>query len=271
VTGTDDAARFLRDVEPLLRADPVVNNVMLSLLYLRAASPEPGRYWCIESGETVAGAVFQSPPTYPALITPMAPELIGAAVSTVVDDGVVLPGVSGDAASAAWFAGKWTERTRSAAVPTLAQRIYEIERVARPDGVAGGRRRATPADRELLVEWLTAFVAEIGDPPGDQGPVIDRRIAAGQIAIWEDGEPVAFASWTAPVATVVRIGPVYTAPDARGHGYASALVGELSADVLARAERCILYADLNNATSNAIYRALGYRAVEEVLRYRFER
>jgi len=39
--------------------------------------------------------------------------------------------------------------------------------------------------------------------------------------------------------------------------------------VLARGSRCILYTDLGNATSNAIYRAIGYQAVAEVLRYNF--
>jgi uncharacterized protein len=241
------------------------------LLHLRVANPEPGRYWSVESDGTVVGAVFQSPLHYPALITPMLPDVVPAAVAAVVEDGVDLPGASGDAATAARFAGEWTQRTRSAAVPTLAQRIYEIEQVTLPDGVAGRSRMATPADRALLIDWLVAFVAEIGDPPGDQGPVIDRRIAGDQIAVWEDGRPVAFASWTEPVADIVRVGPVYTVPDARGRGYASALVGELSARIVGRGLRCILYADLNNATSNAIYRTLGYRAVEEVLRYRFER
>ena len=34
--------------------------------------------------------------------------------------------------------------------------------------------------------------------------------------------------------------------------------------------RCILYTDLANPTSNSIYRRIGYRAVAEALRYRFE-
>jgi predicted GNAT family acetyltransferase len=32
----------------------------------------------------------------------------------------------------------------------------------------------------------------------------------------------------------------------------------------------MLYTDLANAVSNSIYRRLGYRAVAEVLRYRFD-
>ena len=34
--------------------------------------------------------------------------------------------------------------------------------------------------------------------------------------------------------------------------------------------RCILYTDLGNPTSNSVYRRIGYRAVAEALRFRFE-
>ena len=82
--------------------------------------------------------------------------------------------------------------------------------------------------------------------------------------------PVAMAGVFDAVAGVARIGPVYTPPDRRGRGYASALVAEVSDAVLTRGQRCILYTDLENPTSNAIYRALGYRAVAEALKYRFD-
>jgi len=64
---------------------------------------------------------------------------------------------------------------------------------------------------------------------------------------------------------------VYTPPGRRGRGYGSALVGSVSAAVRARGTRCILYADLGNPIANSVYRRLGYRAVAEGLRYRFDR
>ena len=74
---------------------------------------------------------------------------------------------------------------------------------------------------------------------------------------------------TAPAEGVVRVGPVYTPPELRGRGYASALVATVSADVRAAGNRGILYTDLENPTSNSIYRNIGYRAVSEVLSYEF--
>ena len=59
-----------------------------------------------------------------------------------------------------------------------------------------------------------------------------------------------------PVFAVLRVGPVYTPPGHRNCGYASALVATVSSAVRTKGQRCILYTDLGNPTSNAIYRAI---------------
>jgi predicted GNAT family acetyltransferase len=131
-------------------------------------------------------------------------------------------------------------------------------------------RRAFDADRPLLVEWLHGFHADTGQPLLDPEGVVATRVAAGHWWLWEDDAPVSMAALSEPVAGVARVQAVYTPPEHRSHGYASAAVAHLSTMTLGLGRRCILYTDLGNPTSNAIYRRLGYRAVAEVLRYEFE-
>ena len=69
-------------------------------------------------------------------------------------------------------------------------------------------------------------------------------------------------------AAINSIGPCGLAERQR-KDHLSALVGAISAGARERDRRCILFTDLDNPTSNSIYRKLGYRAVEEVLRYGF--
>jgi predicted GNAT family acetyltransferase len=57
---------------------------------------------------------------------------------------------------------------------------------------------------------------------------------------------------------VARIGPVYTPPRFRGHGYGSAVTAATTRDVLAEGAVACLFTDLGNPTSNKIYQALGY-------------
>ena len=72
------------------------------------------------------------------------------------------------------------------------------------------------------------------------------------------------------LAGVVRVGPVFTPPDRRGKGYASALVAAASGAARGKGHRCILYTDLSNPTSNKIYMNIGYERVCDSAEYSFE-
>jgi uncharacterized protein len=100
--------------------------------------------------------------------------------------------------------------------------------------------------------------------------MVERRLEAGQFGLWEDGGPASMAANREPVVGVVRLQAVYTPPEKRNRGYAGACVAGLSGRIREAGHRCILYTDLGNPTSNSVYRRIGYRAVAEGLRYRFE-
>ncbi len=271
VDATDDPAQVLDAAGAFLASDPVRHNLILTLLHHRVATPAPGRYWLVRNGPKIVGVVFQSPLSFMATLTPMARPGVVAVVDAIVEQGVHLPGVNGDASTAARFAGQWAERTKSAATPTRGTRIYQIARLVRPREVAGGCRVAQERDRDILIEWFDKFHEEaVGERQfRDTAALVDDRLDRGQLWVWEDGPPVSMTGVSAPVAGVQRVAPVYTPPRQRNHGYASALVGQVSEAVLARGHRCMLYTDLANPTSNSVYRALGYRAVDEALEYRF--
>jgi uncharacterized protein len=271
VDATDDPAQVLDAAGAFLASDPIRHNLILSLLHSRVAMPSPGRYWVVRNGPKTLGVVFQSPLRFMATLTPMPRVAVVAAVDAIVEQGVRLPGVNGVARTVAQFAGQWTERTKSAASPILGNRIYEVPRLVRPRGVAGGCRIANERDRELVIEWFDAFNEEAlrDRPPTRTEEIVDSRISRGQLWLWEDGEPVSMTGVSASLAGVERVAPVYTPPAQRSRGYASALVGQVSEAVLGRGHRCMLYTDLANPTSNSVYRALGYRAVDEALEYQF--
>ena len=126
------------------------------------------------------------------------------------------------------------------------------------------------SDRDLVVGWLRGFQADTDEEGIDPEGLVDTRLPEGQYWIWEDGEPVSMASGSPPIDGVSRIGAVYTPPERRNRGYAEGCVRELSRHLQAEGLRCMLYTDLSNPTSNSIYRRIGYRAVAEVLRYRFD-
>jgi ribosomal protein S18 acetylase RimI-like enzyme len=248
----------------------VGHNVVGTKLADAVRYDEPGRYWIGLLDGVAAGLAVQQPADAPLALAPMPAELIVTIAGAVDADGVPLPGVSGPAGAASHFAGMWAERGKVAAMPTSAERLYEVRDLRFPAGVRGALRRAAEADRELLLSWLPGFEAGAGWAVSDPAAVfVTRRLAAGEVWIWDDGGPVSMAARTEAVTGVSRIQAVNTPPELRGRGYASAGVAALSASVLAHGLRCVLSASLDNVAANSVYQRLGYQAVSEVVRYRF--
>ncbi|BAY85818.1 GCN5-related N-acetyltransferase [Calothrix parasitica NIES-267] len=63
---------------------------------------------------------------------------------------------------------------------------------------------------------------------------------------------------------------VYTPPEYRKKGYASACVAGLSQTLLGEGYKfCFLFTDLSNPTSNKIYQKIGYQPVADWNNYSF--
>jgi predicted GNAT family acetyltransferase len=81
---------------------------------------------------------------------------------------------------------------------------------------------------------------------------------------------MSLAGFGSPTATGIRVGPVYTPPDRRRKGFASALVADLSRRMLEKGyEFCFLYTDLSNPYSNKVYLTIGYEFVCESADFSF--
>jgi len=182
-----------------------------------------------------------------------------------------LPGVIGPKARVAQFANAW--RAAAGATPRLeiSQRIFAADHVDEPRPTTGAMRDYEPAgDRELAIRWMDEFVAEAmpedAAHPESSPEFVDRREEDPEagLVVWEDERPVSMAGFGGRTPNGIRVGPVYTPPDLRARGYASAVTAALTQRLLDSGRRfCFLYTDLANPTSNSIYQRIGYRAVAD--------
>ena len=267
----DDADAFLAEAETFLLADEARHNLILGLAGTMRASPgiyPDRRFWVVTEDGVVVGAALRTPPYKLVLARPRDDTALEALADGIAED---LPGVGGAVPEVNTFARLWSQRHPVEPRVDRGHGVYALERVQPVPEAAGAAREATRADIRLLVDWMRAFADEVlheGDPDrGDPRPSIEHRLASAEagVLLWEDaGAPVSIAGYGGPTPNGIRIGPVYTPPDLRGRGYATALVAELSATLLARGRRfCFLYTDLANPTSNAIYERIGYVRVCE--------
>ena len=140
-------------------------------------------------------------------------------------------------------------------------RIHQLTQVKPVATASGYLKPATEGDRPLLLGWFAAFASEIGEVVSqDAQQAVEIGLKRQSIYLWEDGIPVLWASRSQSSPAAGRIGPpVYTPPEYRRKGYATACVAALSQKLLDRGcHRCFLFTDLANSTSNHIYREIGY-------------
>jgi len=264
-----DAAEWLRRAGPLLLADEARHNLVLGLAGTLRDQPElypEHELWLVEDGGAVVGAALRTPPYRLVLAQPAADEALEA-LAAALDD---LPGVVAAVPESRDFADAWRAKTGVRVEQGFAQGVYKLERVVPPRPASGSSRPAREADRELLLEWLHAFSIEALHEENPARGHLERMVAQrlgpqldSGFVLWEDGgEAVSATAFGSSTPNGSRIGPVYTPPERRGHGYASALVAEVSQARLDAGKRfCFLYTDLANPTSNKIYVDLGYERV----------
>jgi uncharacterized protein len=268
VVPSSDPGLVIGAAADLLAGDPVRHNVVGTKLADAIRYGESGRYWIGLHDGVAAGVAVQQPSDSPLALAPMPAEVVAAIGEAVDTDGVALPGVFGPAGTASRFAEVWARRRKVAATQTAAERLYEVRNLQFPAAVDGTLRRAAEADRELLLSWLPGFEADPDWAGSNPAAVfVTRRLAAGDVWIWDDDGPVSMGARTEAVAGVSRIQAVNTPPEQRARGYASAGVAALSASVLAQGLRCVLNTNVNNVVASSVYQRLGYRAVSDMLRY----
>lgn len=262
-----DPREFMEIVEPFLLAREVENSLPLGIArqFVDTATHE-GLMFSVESGTEVVAVAVKSPKRN--LVMTAAPPCATEALAKYLHEyALPVPGVNAPDDVARHFSETWhaisgetmTERTRL--------RLFEIRELApsHREPPAGSVRMATLEDASQVEQWLCAFIDEATHDRHDHvRERVARAIGANHVALWlnENAEPSSMAAVTRRSPRGSTIAWVYTPPDQRGRGYATACVEALTRHELSNGRTfCTLYTDLSNPTSNAIYASIGYRPV----------
>jgi RimJ/RimL family protein N-acetyltransferase len=270
---TSDPAEFAARTQRLF-SERIECNVLATVLMqvLDGADSTAVLAYGMGDGDEVRFAAMRTPP-HPLLASPLAGSAhkfieLWLGVDSEVDGVTSVP----DTARA--IAAAWTQCTGGTTRRRIREAMHILGEVRDPPRPAVGELRpADAADRSLLIGWMRDFVLEAGVSGAAQAEaMVDGRMRRDGLLVWEDEQPVSMVGVTPEVAGVVRMGPVYTPPGHRRRGYAGSAVAAASRRALAHgAERCMLYTDLDNPTSNKIYAEVGYRRFADWDEIAFER
>jgi predicted GNAT family acetyltransferase len=279
LTRARDPDEFDRLAYDFLAAREAEHNLLFGIIagVRSGAYAEPPYFAVVRDGERVVAAAIRTPP-------------FNLVLSAIDDQGALalfaddaqrmwpnLPGVIAPKGQANAFAALWRKRTGAAASLFTAERIYQLARVLPARPVSGRIRVAAASDGPLLESWLDAFALEAlrQSAPAGQSRIAAERFILGvggrTMYLWNDDGPVSMTAVVASTPRGSRVGAVYTPPELRRRGYASALVAAVSQAQLDAGRRfCFLFTDLANPTSNKVYQEIGYEPVCDVDEYRFE-
>jgi GNAT superfamily N-acetyltransferase len=265
----EDPRAFKALAGPFYATDTLRHTVALTVMarFLDGQrTPKPHMATLHDDGKLI-GVAFRTPP-WPVISSglPADPDLLDTFIERWFEHDPDLPGASGPRENAEAVAAAWTRRTNGTVHEAMAGRLFRLGELT-PPSTSGAARNATEDDIDLLIKWRTDVEVEaIGylRSPEEVPATVRRMFELGDcVVIWEDhGEPVASAVASAPLGGMSRVGPVYTPPDHRTHGYGSAVTAAVSQQARAAgANDVILFTDLANPTSNSIYQKIGYRPV----------
>jgi RimJ/RimL family protein N-acetyltransferase len=269
---TDSLTEFLDAAGDHLRSEPVQNTVLLTVLEtLRRRGPSafadspPVFGWHEAPGGSVDGAFLQTPP-YPVLAAKLPAGSAAALLDLLRSEGRQLTGANVVGSDEADMIDAWSRATGGSASARQRARLFRLAGLVPPDPFPpGAAREATDADRELLVTWHAAFAREATEAVINPERTVSDRLSHSGIVLWEtDDKPVSMAALSRAVAGVTRVVSVYTPPERRRRGYGGAVTTAVSQAALdAGADEVVLFTDLANPTSNALYQRLGYRPIDD--------
>jgi uncharacterized protein len=275
----DDVEAFLDAATSYLIGREAEHNLIFGVASNLRDDPSqftgPAYLATVHDDDRVIAAALRTPPFRLVLSEIDDPRAVEVIARDTLD--LDLPGAQGPVDVVRAFVSARQSAGGPAAERQLGERIYRLRDVVPPRPVPGVVRPARPTDRDLVAQWVYDFEFEAlgeDDRPAAEAAADNWIAGRGRtLFLWDDdGEAVSLTGVGGPTPHGIRIGPVYTPPDRRGRGYASALVAAVTQAQLDAGKTFVfLFTDLGNPTSNRIYQAIGYEPVTDFDVYLFDR
>lgn len=272
-----DADYFLNDNHQLLFANEAANNLIIGIANKLSASKEQSNaLMCsVKEHDKILLASVMTPPRH---LVVTSSEMNEQAISLIINDLITnkteIPGVLAENTLADVFCKRWGEKTGDESRLLRRMRAYQLLKCREINLSSGQMRLAVRDDMDQIAGWVTDFHNEINEPITDEGAkqMSEMKIANKDIFVWIDRGIVSMCASDRETQHGKVINLVYTPPQNRGKGYATSCVFSLCQRILEEGKSfCSLFADLDNQTSNSIYRKIGFAPILDILDYKFEK
>lgn len=270
-----DAGYFLEDNHQFLFAEEAANNLIIGMANkLRLRKVKSNTLMCsVRDPDNVLLSACMIPPRD---LIVASSQISEQAISLLINDLMAnkteLPGILAENRVADCFCKQWNEKTGDESKLFRRERAYRLLKCRDLNLSSGQMRLAFKDDSDQIAEWIKELHHETHETISDQGAkqMSEMKIANREIFVWTDRGIVSMCASDRESQHGKAINLVYTPVQNRGKGYATSCVYKLCKRILDEGKSfCCLYADLDNQTSNGIYRRIGFNPILDLLHYRF--
>lgn len=185
-----------------------------------------------------------------------------------------LRAISGRTKFVKYFAEQYSKMLGVSYELGLGMEAYECPKIIKPKGVQGKLIKAELKHTDVVADFCVGFVYwcfGVTVTKESQIPAAREMIESGNLFLWEvNGEICSMANIAHRSKRHARLNNVYTPPEQRKKGYASAIVAELCSKVNDEGLIPMLYADVKNPDSNKVYKGVGFKERGRIARFDFK-
>jgi hypothetical protein len=266
------ASEFLDTARSMLEENEAANAIILSYSHGQTRGIESAmttNFYCIvEDDKPVLAAMFTKG-IWP-LLTEGPDEAALLLARYLFPKFPTLKGVHGSKDTALAFVEEWESLSRCNLEIQMNSRIYECASVTQLKWAECTLKQATMEDLDLVQQWRESFRIEAQIVIPRNVDQIVRQVENGSVYLWVTDRPVSTAVSSRGTENTGTVGAVYTPPEHRNNGYATALTASVTQKILDSGKKhAVLYTNLDNPTSNSIYQQIGYKPVSDSTVWQF--
>jgi len=287
---TNDPLAFSGDgrVSAFLLGQKELNNVFLGVIQIAGRDGRQAFFFHVLENDEVLVAAIHTPPNYLLFAAPIVkPELsLDFVVEKLAEMNYKLDGILCYQPHAQSFAEKWTKKFGFKPHLRMRQRLHLLKKVQwerLTNRATGGFLKAVSADDTSTIDkcvlWHMAFLKDIDAIDAKTITEASARkglmtmIDANRLFVWQtETEVLSMIAFKPTPPDSCRVVQVYTPPQNRQKGYATAMTAAFSEYLMTTRKYscCLIVTDLANPISNSVYAKVGYEPIgEELWQYQF--
>ncbi|MBT4504825.1 MAG: GNAT family N-acetyltransferase [Gemmatimonadetes bacterium] len=268
-----DMSAFQRRAFPVLKSQCAVNSLKLGILdyYSQDGNESNDHMFAVGIKHDDVVAVFmQAQSLYFFAQEAHFDESIHCAIEEFLRRDIAIPKVMGVGDTALRFAEAWKKRTQTDFRFAGKDYLHELRHIGDTQPTRGTLQRATLEDMPELKPLFSTYYREdsgIAKTDEELEQCITEQLAEDEIYFWDDNGIKCMVTAILPFDSGVELTHVFTRPEDRKRGYATACITEVCRTLFQRYASIVLFVDQKKIAANSLYTKIGFQFVDEMNSY----